>query len=189
VVGGAFVLSLVLGVILGVMQVQPNAWLRVLGRWYVEVIRAIPIYVLLLFLYFGVRSVLRDFVPLGPYSCAVLGLGMCYAAYVAEVVRAGIQAIPAEEIEAGSLEGGRIAVMWFIVVPQAWRMMLPALANEGVALLKDSSLVGAVTLMDITRAADVHARASFEYFETFALLGLLYLLGGLVLTRVQRALE
>lgn len=202
----AQVVSLLIGVIVAISQLSSWRVLRVAGTMYVETLRGLPIYVMLLFVYFGVRTLLRDVpfpfamegfttdrepfkVSLSPFVSAVIALGVCYGAYMGEVIRAGILAIPAEEIEAASLEAGRFAVLAHIILPQAFRIVQPAVANECIALLKDSSLVGAVTLIDITRSADIHARSTFRYFETFSALALVYLLLSLILSRVQRELE
>jgi polar amino acid transport system permease protein len=189
VVLGALVLSLLLGVVVGSFQVLRSRVCRFLGALYVEAVRGIPIYVMLLFVYFGVRALLADVVSLTPFMSAVLALGVCYGAYMAEVVRAGILSIPSEEIEAASLEGTPLQVFGHVVLPQALRTILPALANESIALLKDSAIVGVVTLVDITRAAQIHAGSTFRYFETYSVLALIYLVLSLVLSRVQRTLE
>ena len=189
VVVASVILSLGLGLVIALMQLTNSVVLRFLGRYYIELIRGIPIYVMLLFVYFGVRMLLKDAVPLTAFQCAFLALGASYAAYMAEVIRAGIQAIPPEEIEAASLEGNRVQVLFHVVLPQALRLILPALANECIALTKDSALVGAVTILDITRSAQLYATTTFQYFETFSALALIYLLLSLILSRAQRSLE
>jgi polar amino acid transport system permease protein len=189
----AMALSLLLGIIFGAAQCQAIAWIRFLGTFYVEIVRGVPIYVMLLFVYFGVNALLRDRAPEGmlmsPFIAAVLALGVSYGAYMAEVVRAGILAIPHEEIEAARLEASPVQVLRFVVLPQAMRIILPAIANECIALLKDSALVGAITLVDLTRRADIYARSTFQYFQAFAALALVYLVLTLLLSRVQRWLE
>ncbi len=185
-------ISLVLGVFFGAIQCGPSATLRFCGTFYVEFVRGIPIYVMLLFVYFGVNALLTRNAggfSLTPFVAAVLALGVSYGAYMAEVVRAGILAIPHEEIEAAKLEATPVQVYRFVVLPQALRIILPAIANECIALLKDSALVGAITLVDITRRADIFARSNFLYFESFSALALVYLILTLVLSRFQRVLE
>ncbi len=199
-------LSFLVGVLVALLRLSRRTPFRILGGFYVETFRGLPIYVILLFVYFAIRGLLRGIplpfslngfttsvtpytVSLSPLVSAVLALGCCYGAYMGEIIRAGILSIPVEEIEAASLEAGRYRVYRHIVLPQALRTILPAMANECIALLKDSSLVGAVTLVDITRAADIHARTTFLFFETFTALGLVYLILSLLLSRVQRSLE
>jgi polar amino acid transport system permease protein len=181
--------SLLIGILVASLQLTRWRVLQFIGRVFVEAVRGIPIYVMLLFVYFGVRSLLRDTVTITPFMAAVASLGVCYGAYMAEVVRAGILAIPPEEIEAASLEGRPHQVLAYVVLPQALRTILPALANECIALLKDSAVVGVITVVDITRTAHIHAGSTFRYFETFSALALIYLLLSLVLSRVQRSLE
>lgn len=189
----AQLLSFVIGIFIGGLGLIPKPLCRFLATVYVEAIRGIPIYVMLLFTYFGLTRVLPEIngesLTLSPFTSAVIALGVCYGAYMAEVVRAGIESIPREEIEAGSLEAGTLTVFRYIILPQALRRILPAIANEAIALLKDSAIVGVVTLYDITLAAQVYAGSSFRFFEAFALLGLIYLVLSLVLSRVQRFLE
>ncbi len=189
VVLSALAVAFAIGLVVGGMRLLPNPIPRFLGALYVETIRGIPIFVMLLFVYFGVRTALKDIVPLSPFASAVLALGVCYGAYMAEIVRAGLLSIPQEEMEAASLEATRFQVLRYVVVPQALRTILPALANECIALLKDSSIIGVVTLVDITRAAQIHASSSFRLFETFSALALVYLVLSLILSRVQRTLE
>lgn len=196
--------SLIIGIVVGVMQLAHNRFIRFIGTIYVEALRGIPIYVMLLFVYFGLRPIIRTglqsldlqifgyelaSIAQSPFWFAVIALGVCYGAYTAEVVRAGILAIAVEEIEAASLEGNRLQVLWHVILPQALRMILPAIANECIALTKDSALVGVVTIVDITRAAQMHSASTYRYFETFFLLALIYLVLSLILSRIQRGLE
>lgn len=189
VVLAAQAVSFVIGVVVGALQLSRVWILRFIGAFYVEAIRGIPIYVMLLFVYFGVRGATGTQDLLTPFKSAVIALGVCYGAYMAEVVRAGFLAIPVEEIEAASLEASSIKVLFYIILPQALRTILPALANECIALLKDSAIVGVITLVDITRAAQMHAGANFRYLEAFTALALFYLVLSLLLSRIQRMLE
>ncbi|MCC5875208.1 MAG: amino acid ABC transporter permease [Candidatus Sumerlaeia bacterium] len=189
VVGASLCISLGLGIMVGSLQVVRNRVCRFLGAFYVEAVRGIPVYVMLLFVYFGVRNLVGDYVTLTPFFCAVAALGVAYGAYMSEVVRAGIMSIPSEEIEAASLEGTPVQVFGYIILPQALRTILPALANESIALLKDSALVGLITVVEITRAAEIHAGSTFQYLETYAVLAMIYLVLSLILSRFQRTLE
>lgn len=189
VVIAAQVLSFFIGIIIGALQLSRVWALRFIGAVYVETVRGIPIYVMLLFVYFGVRAATGTNDLLTPFRSAVIALGVCYGAYMAEVVRAGFLAIPVEEIEAAALEARSFQVLLYIILPQALRTILPALANECIALLKDSAIVGVVTLVDITRAAGMYSGSTFEYFEAYLALALIYLALSLVLSRIQRLLE
>ncbi len=191
-------LSFVIGVFIGGIQLMPHPLPRFVGALFVETIRGIPIYVMLLFVYFGVKGVMNNsesemIISLGkqltPFRSAVIALGVCYGAYMAEVVRAGLLSIPVEEIEAASLEARGGQVFIYIILPQALRTILPAIANECIALLKDSAIVGVVTLVDITRSAQMYGGSTFNYFEAFTALALIYLVLSLVLSRLQRTLE
>lgn len=188
--------STVLGVVIGVLRSSSNKVLNFIGSVYVEVFRGIPLYVMLLFVYFGVISgVNRLLMESGSefrvdrFWSAVLALSICGAAYIAEAVRAGIEAIPVEEIEAASLEGTKVQVLWHIILPQAFRMILPAWTNEMVAMLKDTSLVGGIALADITQRARDYSSSTAMYFESFAAVALIYLVLTLILSKLARSLE
>ncbi|CAN5276388.1 amino acid ABC transporter permease [soil metagenome] len=192
VVAMSVVLSFIVGVTIAVMQLVRSKILRFAGTCYVEAIRGIPIFVMLLFIYFGLRPMLRfggESSLLNAFWSAVLALGLCYGSYLAEVIRAGILAIPVEEIEAASLEGTKMQVLTFVILPQALRIIMPALANECINLTKDSSLIGVITVFDLTQSAQFYAGSTFRYFQTYAMLALIYLVLSLILSRVQRTLE
>jgi polar amino acid transport system permease protein len=104
-------------------------------------------------------------------------------------VRAGIQAIPHEELEAASLEAGRWPVLVHITLPRAIRTILPAVANECIALLKDSSLISILAISELTRSGQEYATSKFLYFETYAMVALIYLALTLVMSRAVRVLE
>lgn len=195
VASGALVAS-VLGVLIGVLRVSRHWFRQFLGSVYVEIFRGIPLYVLLLFVYFGLNNTLKfdlDGIEvdlrLGPFWSAVAAIGLCYGAFIGEVVRAGIQAIPPEEIEAASLEGTRLQVFGYVVLPQATRLILPAWANEVIALMKDTSLVAAVALRDITFAGREFGLSTGLLFESFAAVALVYLIATLLLSRLARWME
>lgn len=191
----AQLVSILIGLVIGGLGLIPTRPTKFLATVYVEAIRGVPLYVMLLFVYFALSRIVEESLPvrwgirIGPFASAVFALGICYGAYMAEVVRSGIESIPHEEVEAGSLEAGTLVVYWYIILPQALRKILPAIANECIALLKDSAIIGVITLNDITRSTQVYAGSTFRFFEAYAMLGLIYLVLSLLLSRVQRWLE
>ena len=201
----AFGLASVLGLGLAVCVLSGSAWLRNAARFYIEVMRGLPVLVLLLYIAFVAAPALvagwnavaeplglpalatRD---LSLMARAILALALAYAAFIAEVFRAGIQSVPAGQVDAAKALG---LTGWqrfrLVVMPQAIRTILPPLGNDFVALVKDSSLVSVVGVADITQLGKVYAAGSFRYFETYNVVAFLYLTMTLGLSLGLRALE
>lgn len=194
-----------LGLGLAVGCLSRFLWLRQLCRLYIEVMRGVPIIVLLLYVAFvlsplivagwnwiaapfgldGLRT--RDFPLLWR---AVLALIFAYAAFLAEIFRAGLQAVDVGQIEAAKALGlNGWQRFRLIVFPQAFRMILPPLGNDFVAMVKDSSLVSVLGVGDITQLAKVTAAGNFKYFETYNVAALIYLTMTIGLSLIMRRLE
>ena len=166
-----------------------------------EIIRGIPLLVQLIFWYYALPPVvqglgellgipaLASFAP-DPIIMAIVGLTIGYGAYMTEVVRAGIQSVPKGQIEAARSLGltYRMA-MQHVVLPQAFRTILPAIGNEFITLLKDSSLVSVVAVADLTRRGREFMSMTFIPFQTWILVALLYLILTLFSARVVSWLE
>lgn len=166
-------LGFVLGLFLGVGLVVPVRGLRLLCWCYVYFVRGTPLLVQLFIIYFGLPSFGVD---LGAFASGVLGLGLNSAAYVAEIVRAGIEAIPKGQMEACRVLGLSYSqAMRFVVLPQALRNMLPAFANEFATVLKQSSLLSSLAITELTMAGQQVRSVTFASFETFAVVALIYL--------------
>lgn len=205
VTAAAFVLSTGLGLLLAAGLVSRHVVLRQLARFYVEILRGVPMLVLLLYVAFVLAPALvagwnaltgplglapvavRDF-PLVWRAIVALALG--YSAFIAEVFRAGIAAVDKGQIEAakalGLAPGQRFRL---VVLPQAIRTILPPLGNDLVALVKDSSLVSVLGVADITQLGKVYAAGSFRFFETYNVVAFLYLTMTIGLGLAIRALE
>ena len=197
----AFATASLLGLGLALMSLSRSVILRQVARFYVEVIRGIPILVMLLYVAFvfapglvalwnwtGLPSATtRDF----PFLWrAILALVIAYSAFIAEVFRAGLQSVDAGQIEAAKalgLKGGQR--FRHIVMPQAFRTILPPLGNDFVAMVKDSSLVSVVGVLDIAQIGKVTAAGNFRYFETYNVVALLYLTMTIALSLGLRRLE
>jgi His/Glu/Gln/Arg/opine family amino acid ABC transporter permease subunit len=179
--------------------------LRQVSRFYIEVMRGIPIIVLLLYVAFagvplliaGVNWVAghlgweavrtRDF-PL--LHRAVIALMLAYSAFLAEIFRAGLQAVDKGQIEAASALGlNGWQRFRHIVFPQAFRLILPPLGNDFVAMVKDSSLVSVLGVGDVTQLGKVTAAGNFRYFETYNVVALIYLTMTITLSLMLRRLE
>lgn len=196
-----FVLVLVLGLFGGLGRLSTNPIIKGVAGVYVEVIRGIPVLVQLFFWYFAFPAIIQglgnalgarwmiEFRPPGVVM-AILGLTICYAAYMSEVYRAGIQSITKGQMEAArSLGMTYVQAMRYVVLPQAFRVILPPVGNEFVTLLKDTSLVSVVAVPDLTRRGREFMTATFTSVETWVMIALLYLILTLVSARVVSYLE
>ncbi|MCC7358041.1 MAG: amino acid ABC transporter permease [Anaerolineales bacterium] len=206
----AYAMALVIGLLVGLGRVSKNRLAYNLAAFYVEVVRGVPILVLLLYIAFvgvplfvsGVNVVGGWLGPLGGGLAAfstrqvdftlrvVLGLGMAYGAFEAEIFRAGIQSIERGQMEAARALGmSYFQAMRHIILPQAIRRILPVLGNDFVSMVKDSSLVSVLGVTDITQLAKLYASSTFLFFQTYSILAFIYLVLTILLTRGVRALE
>lgn len=193
------------GLALAAMSLSRLAVLRQTARFYVEVVRGVPIIVLLLYVAFVLAPALvaaanwaREGLGLEPIRTrdfpllwrAVLALAIGYSAFVAEVFRAGLQSVDEGQIEAAEALG---LDSWqrfrLIVFPQAFRTILPPLGNDFVAMVKDSSLVSVLGVTDVTQLGKVAAAGNFRYFETYNVVALIYLAMTVTLSLGLRRLE
>jgi His/Glu/Gln/Arg/opine family amino acid ABC transporter permease subunit len=179
--------------------------LRQLCRFYIEVMRGVPIIVLLLYVAFVLSplvvagwNAVAEPIGLDPIRTrdfpllwrAVLALVLAYAAFLAEIFRAGLQAVDEGQVEAAKALGlNGWQRFRHITFPQAFRMILPPLGNDFVAMVKDSSLVSVLGVGDITQLAKVTAAGNFKYFETYNVAALIYLTMTIGLSLLMRRLE
>ena len=192
---GSFLVAMVLGLVIGLARVSKNAWLSNTAATYIEFVRGIPVIVFL----FVVALVLApDFADLlrvetrsisqGVRTAAALSL--FYAAFIAEVFRAGIQSVPREQSEAGrSLGLPDRQIMSRIVLPQAVRNMLPALGNDLISLMKDTSLASVLAVREVTQMARLYSGSTFRFRESFFILVVIYVVLTLVLSLALRWYE
>lgn len=170
----ALLLALALGVIVATLRVAPSATLRRLGTAYVEFLRNIPLLVQLFFLFFALPSI---GIRLPAFACGVLALGVYTSAFVAEAIRSGIAAVPAGQLEAGLSSGMAYATaMRMIVLPQAITKTIPPLGNTTLNLIKNSSLVSTVSMLDILGTANLIGSRSFQYVPMFVGAAICYLI-------------
>ncbi|MFH2122179.1 MAG: amino acid ABC transporter permease [Pseudomonadota bacterium] len=179
-------LALLLGLLAGLGRISRNRIVNLVASTYVEIIRGIPLLVQLFYIYFALGRIVR--VP--DIVAAIIALGFCYGAYMGEVFRAGIMSIDNGQTEASlSLGFNRSQTMRYVILPQAWRTILPPVGNEFIALLKDTSLVSIIAVSDILRRGREFASESFLYFETYTLIAIIYLLITLVLSKILSNVE
>jgi polar amino acid transport system permease protein len=183
---GAILLALVIGLIAGLGRVARNRFINGLASLYVEVIRGIPLLVQIFYIYYA----LGRFVKVPDLFSAIIAMAVCYGAYMAEVFRAGIQSIPKGQMEAALTLGmSRGQAMYHVIVPQAFRVVLPPVGNEFIALLKDSSLVSILAVSDLLRRGREFASESFTYFETYTVIALIYLIITLFFSKLIGIME
>jgi polar amino acid transport system permease protein len=166
-------ISLLLGLVIALMRLSQYRLARWFSTLYVEVIRGTPALLQLFYIYFVLPSVGVRF---DPFLAAVIGLSINYSAYLSEVYRAGILAIPRGQIEASQAIGlSRWKTMRLIVLPQAIRVIVPPLGNYFISLFKDTSLVSIVTVQELMFTGQILASVNFQYFTIFTMIGVIYL--------------
>lgn len=183
---GAFVIAMPLGVLLAIARLYAGRVGRALSATYVEVLRGTPVLLQLYILYYG----LAPYMKLGPITAAVIGLGLNYAAYEAEVYRGALDAVPRGQSEAASALGlTRAQTLRHVLLPQALRHALPATTNDLVALLKDSSLVSVITVVELTKRMTISAVEVRGWLVPGLLCAALYFAMSFPLARLSRTLE
>ena len=187
VTAGCLVLSTALGLVWALMRVTGIRPLVVLSTGAINVIRGVPIIVQLFFIYF----VLPDFgVKLSALQAGIIGLGIAYSAYQAENFRAGIEAIDLGQIEAAqSLGMGWAMTMRRVILPQAFRIVLPPYGNTMIMMLKDSSQASTITVAELALKGQMIAASTFKNGTVFTLVALLYLCMSIPLIVLVRWLE
>lgn len=190
----AYLIALIFGLFLGVMRVSKNPILFHASTLYVELMRGVPMLVLIIWIGFVVVPFLRlrfgEAFPITGVQGAILGLGFGYAAYLAEVYRSGIESISHGQMEAArSLGMSYGQSMRYVILPQAIRRVVPPLANDLVALLKDSALVSVVAVPEILQMARLFVSRTFRAFEGYNSAAFVYLVLTLIFIIIVRLIE
>lgn len=205
----AFTLSVLLAGVVVIARVSPSRILREVATFYIEIVRGIPMLVLLFYIAFvgapwfvsSYNALLNPLIEAGfiPKMTvrgfdftwrAIIALMISYSAFIAEIFRAGIEAVDRGQIEAAKALGlSRRHTFRFIIAPQALRLILPPMGNELVAMIKDSALVSVLGVQDITQLGKVYSASTFKFFETYNIVAFLYLVMTISLTLVVRWLE
>lgn len=195
---GALIIGVILGIIIAVIRTshdsiinkKPPVILRVLNsvcKLYLTVIRGTPMMVQLLIMGFVIMVPKTN---TGMILCGIITLGINSGAYVAEIARSGLMSINVGQTEAGrSLGFNYIQTMWYIVIPQAIKNILPALGNEMITLLKDTSLVSVIALRDVTKQAQNIVSKTYQAYIPYISLALIYLVIVIILTKLLSILE
>jgi polar amino acid transport system permease protein len=210
-----FIIALFLGLITGLGRLSNNVFFRNLATLYVEFIRGVPMLVLMFFIaYAAVPATVNGMNAIGHWLQsigwswlanpllalenkaiemnvrAIVALSVTYGAFLAEIFRAGVQSVSKGQMEAARSQGMSASqAMFYIILPQAIRNVLPALGNDFVAMLKDSSLISVLAVRDITQVARLYGGRSFRYDEAYMTLVILYLSMTIVLSLVVKYIE
>ncbi len=182
----AIICATFIGLLAGLGQISRSSILNRITTIYIEVIRGIPLLVQLFYIYYA----LGRFFHLQGMAAAVIAMAVCYGAYMGEIFRAGIQSIPRGQMEAAIALGlTRSQALRKVILPQTVKIILPAIGNEFIALLKDSSLVSVLAISDLLRRGREYASTTFLYFETYTIIALVYLVLTLFLSRLVGFME
>lgn len=182
----ALVFALVLGLVAGLGRVSANPAAFKLATTYVEIVRGTPLLVQIFIFYFFIGTVLE----LSPFTAGVAALAVFTGAYVAEIIRAGIEAVPRGQMEAARSLGMSYArAMRHVILPQALRKTLPPLAGQFINLIKDSSLVSIIAITDLSKAGREVVSSTFSPFEVWFTVALMYLVLTASLSHLVRRLE
>lgn len=211
----SFLIALIVGLFTGLGRISSNLALKNLSTFYVEIIRGIPMLVLIFFIalvlvpafitiinQLGVGITELGFEKFGAIftglkikqismtSRAIAALSITYGAFLAEIFRAGIQSVGYGQMEAARSQGmSHTQAMWYIILPQAIRNILPALGNDFISMLKDSSLVSILAIRDITQVARLYGNSSFDFPAAYTTLAIIYLAMTLILSMLVKLLE
>lgn len=182
----AMAISLGLGTVIGIMRISPLAPVRVLGAGYVEFFRNIPLLICFAFIFYGLPKAGMTFPT---FECGVIGLSVYTAAFVAEVVRSGLQSISFGQFEAARALGmSYLQMLRLVLLPQAFRMIVPPLGTVFIAMVKNSSVASAIVVEEMMYQAEVVAGRYF-YPDVFLIAGFLYLIITVPLSAVVNVAE
>lgn len=183
----ALVISLIVGVLLAIFQISTNKLLKGLANAYVEFFRNIPLLIIVMFFYVVVPLY---WFQIDGFTAGTIGLTIYTSAFIAETVRAGILSVPKGQMEAGLSTGFTYSqTLRYIVLPQAIKIVIPPLGNQFINLVKNSSVLAMVAGLDLMYQGDLIASETFNTFDTYILIGGLYLIITLPLTYLMAYIE
>ena len=184
----AIVLGFVLGIFIGLGRLAPQAWIRFPATLYVEFFRGVPLVMVIFWMWFIMPIVLQTAIP--EFGVALAAFVIFEAAYLGEIVRAGIQSVPRGQVEAATAVGLTGAqTMRHVVLPQALKNMIPSLVTQFIVLFKDTSLASIIGFMDLTKAAQVVNNREIRPFELYLFIAVIYWVCTYSMSRYARHLE
>ncbi|KIS07167.1 ABC transporter substrate-binding protein/permease [Streptococcus equi] len=190
----SFAIALVIGTVFGMMAVSPSKNLRMASTIFVDVVRGIPLMIVAAFIFWGVPNLIESMTghqsPINDFVAATIALSLNGGAYIAEIVRGGIEAVPAGQMEASrSLGLSYHTTMRRIILPQAIKLMLPNFINQFVISLKDTTIVSAIGLVELFQTGKIIIARNYQSFRMYAILAVIYLIMITLLTRLAKRLE
>ena len=190
----SFAIAILIGIIFGMFSVSPYKSLRLIATIFVDVIRGIPLMILAAFIFWGIPNLIESITnqqsPINDFVAGTIALSLNSGAYIAEIVRGGIQAVPVGQMEASrSLGISYSKTMRKVILPQATKIMLPNFVNQFVIALKDTTIVSAIGLMELFQTGKNIIARNYQSFRMYAILAVLYLLIITFLTRLAKHLE
>src|SRR5918999_4714654 len=184
----AIVLGFILGTFIGLARLARSRWINLPALIYIEFFRGVPLVMVIFWFWFIVPVVAGKSLP--EYSVALSAFVIFEAAYLAEIVRAGIQSVPSGQVQAAIGTGlSRGQMMRHIILPQALRNMIPALVTQFIVLLKDTSLASIIGYVDLTKAAQIINNREIRPFELYLFIAVIYWLCSYGMSRYARSLE
>lgn len=190
------IFGIIIGLFGGLSRVSKNPGLKWLSTIYVEIIRGSPLLVQILIWYFVIGTLVNDnlammgIAPVSPVGWGVISLSIFAGAYVTEIVRGGIESVPKGQMEAARSSGmSYVQAMFYIILPQAFKVALPALTGQFISLIKDSSLLGVIAIRELTKASREIVASTMMTFEFFIILAILYLVLTFPLSMFVKYLE
>ncbi|MDQ0974906.1 glutamine transport system permease protein [Neobacillus niacini] len=184
----AILLGFLIGLVIALLRLAPLKILNWIAKVYVDAIRGTPFIVQLFFIYFGINSL--QFISLNSTTAGIITVAINAGAYFAEIIRAGIQSIDKGQTEAARSIGFTGAqTMRYIILPQAFRRMLPTITNQSIISLKDTSLLSVIGIADLTQQGQIQASATFEAFKIWLAVGVIYFIVIYLLTLLANFVE
>ena len=190
----ALIIAMVIGMIFGLMNVGHNRVLNLIGTVYVDAVRGVPLIVLAYFVYFGIPAAMQQMgmtnFRLSSLQAGIIALSMNCGAYMAEIIRAGIESVDRGQMEASrSLGLSYGASMALVVVPQAVRTMIPSIINQFIITLKDTSILSVIGFPELVNTAKNVVANTFKSFQVWTIVGIMYLIIILILSKAAKRLE
>jgi len=184
----AIVLGFILGIVIGLGRLAPQRWIRIPAALYVEFFRGVPLVMVIFWMWFVVPIVLRR--PIPEFWVALTAFVIFEAAYLGEIVRAGVQSVPRGQAEAATAVGlTGTQTMVFVILPQALKNMIPSLVTQFIVLFKDTSLASIIGFMDLTKAAQVVNNREVRPFALYLFIAVVYWVCTYSMSRYARHVE
>ncbi len=190
----SLVFAMVIGMVFGLMNVGNNRMFNCIGTVYVDAVRGVPLIVLAYFIYFGVPAGVQGIgfagFRLSGFQAGFIALSMNCGAYMAEIIRAGIESVDRGQMEAGrSLGLSYGSCMALIVVPQAVRTMIPSIINQFIITLKDTSILSVIGFPELTNVGKTIMGNTFKNLQTWAIIGIMYMIVITTLSKIAKRIE